>query len=73
MLCKFGKVVDLEVVEAVVADPQLEDVRSRLVRSQLSCDTEIRKLQISAGELRLRNTTSIRYSACAWLESISLQ
>ena len=60
MCCKFGKIVDIEVLEGVTADPHLEDIRARLVRSQLSSDTEIRKLKKAESYMHELNVNSVR-------------
>ena len=60
MVKKFGKTVNVEVVEGVVADPQLEDARARLVRSQVFADEQLQELKKAERDLHQRHINSLR-------------
>ena len=45
MISKFGKLVDLEIVERVPADPQTEDVRCRMIAGCFENDHEMKIME----------------------------
>ncbi|KAL8559369.1 hypothetical protein ACOMHN_045089 [Nucella lapillus] len=60
MMKKFGQLVDLEVVETVVADPQVLDARSRLINVQRQSDVEQQACGRQIADLKRSNINSLR-------------
>ncbi|XP_076450022.1 cilia- and flagella-associated protein 44-like [Babylonia areolata] len=60
MVDKFGKIVDMAVVETVVADPQIEDVRVRLLRAQQDSDKELMTCVRKISDLKRTNDHSLK-------------
>lgn len=44
MVAKLGRLADMEILDAIIAIPELEDVKRRLAKCQRECDTEIAEL-----------------------------
>lgn len=46
MVAKFGRVVDLEVLEQVTVNRQLEELKERLHLAELECEQELLQWQV---------------------------
>lgn len=57
---KLGRLVDMEVLDLVVADPELESLRCILDMNKIKCNLEMIQMNRDIGDLRQQRLNSVR-------------